>query len=428
MNNMESEIYGKVIKIYNIYIWIILFFLGLTFEMNIIENKYLIVLLSSMFLFLIILMICDKSFSIKDHIKFDIRDIFLLVAMAIWRRNLYVYGVCDPGFSIKYLIIVILMYLYGKYHIIYMNTVFTTNDIYKTNVIFPLGLGLMIFNITSMISWYIYPPNSEIGRAWLSLMDPIKGWNVATFYAFHPLLFISLVFWGVITYKNNKIKSNMIIFLGIISSVWFWFVTKTRGPMVILFATVIIGITLNWLQLILKNGFKKYEKKLFYCVIFIVVFVIVGFICIKYVEPIKSLYDSSMLSRDGGILNNIRFKWAKDAVLGLAKYPFGGNKEIENSTTHVVWTSFASFGGIVPFLLIIIWNILVIKDTVVLSISKNKDIEKKLFIILPYIGVMLYSCTEDLIYYMFEMAVITIIAGMIRGEVISEKLVKIRNN
>ncbi|MCR5402967.1 MAG: hypothetical protein K6E91_04000, partial [Butyrivibrio sp.] len=120
-----------------------------------------------------------------------------------------------------------------------------------------------------------------------------------------------------------------------------------------------------------------------------------------------------------GIFNNVRVKWSLQAIYDLLKYPFGGNHTeygLGYTTTHLAWTNIAYCGGVIPFLAIMILLLLIFKDIIKLSFSSIVELHQKMILLLPFFGVFLYSCTEDLRIMNYPLCSVFLFAGMIRGQ------------
>lgn len=93
------------------------------------------------------------------------------------------------------------------------------------------------------------------------------------------------------------------------------------------------------------------------------------------------------------------------------------------TTTHVYWTEFAYCGGIIPFAAILCWLAMVIKDMMDISFRKEVLLKEKMLLILPLVAVILYACTEAL-RDMFTPFLIMLFAGMLRGKILAENMLK----
>ena len=366
----------------------------------------------------------------KDNKKkfWDIRDVLLIIAMVSYWYCIYTKGYY-PGDNpdlhdcIMRAVISVSVYIFGKFFIIYDKE---NNGKNAVNVVIPFGLGLMIFNIISIYSAYHYYYNRvindvSINRSWLSIMFPTWVMN-ATIYSYYPLVLISLLIYSVLFFKKNILINSIIIVSGVASAIWFWVETKTRTPMVGLIMSIIIGILL----ILIKNI--RNRKDDYYRIIKKYISVtIIGLICLYLVFELfvadTEWYKYSIISREGGLFNNVRIKWALQGIHDLLKYPLGGNQTNygaeDYATTHVAWTEFAYCGGIIPFSTIMIWLLLSFMDILKLSLSSIIDQKQKMILLLPFFSVFLYSCTEALRIMNYPLCSVILLAGMIRGTVLT---------
>lgn len=412
----------KTITLRRILMMMLFFIIGATLQ-GIMIRRVSFICYFALLATVLFVMISDRQFYFgKISNVVDIRDILLIVAMVSYRIATYTYYSESHDLTGNFIWATapVMLYLFGKYYIFY-----NYKNSYKASVrvIIPLGMGLMLFNFISIISYYVYGGTGEEGRDWhMMLMDADS--LRATFYAFYPLLYISLVIWAIYTFKKNRVISLIVIITGIFSVSWFWLVVQTRSPFFVFFISIAIMGILYLLSLIKKDGFKKYKETII--IVLSLILIIINVVLLAYNTNIlgfKDWYMASTFTRDRPLLDNPRLHMAWSAICNLPNYPFGNNHtEIYEGyiTTHVYWTEFAYCGGFIPFLAIIGWLVMIIKD--VIFIGNNKDIllEEKSLLLLSLFAMFFYACTEAL-RDMFEPFLVMLFAGMIRGKVLSKK-------
>ena len=423
-NNLSDS---TITKLYYMCLIIIFFVLGLTFQAGI-PRRIIYICFFCIFLSVIILSHLKKSDFLKNKKNiFDIREILILISMSVYRISLYYYYTDknDKSEIIIGISAALFIYLIGKYYMLY-------RDGNAEGLVYSFGLGLMIFNLISIFSWFYLPYDPDMSRRyWQTLLMPSAGDQAATFFAFHPLLFISLIPYGILILKKNKVFGLIISLTGVFSVLWFTIAVKTRSPLMVFLCTVIASVFIYVVHLISKNGFDKYKKKIMISSVVILVAVGVVIFCFCNISSLNEWYKSSFMARNGGIFNNLRVIWAKETFMDLKDYPFGGNQrvfEYNNGTgkkinvSHMTWSDIVYTGGIIPFISIFLWLMLALKDIISVIISNKIELSKKMLCILPFIAIFLYSCTEALLrglYY--EFFVLLLFGGMIRGQVLLYK-------
>lgn len=401
-------------KIWNIIMAIILVLIGATFQ-GIMPRRHAFICHCILLVGVLVVVMLDGKLSIiKEKHFFGIRDLLLIIAILLYRASvcLYYSEVHDVNGNIILATVPLMLYFWGKLYIVY-----NANNAYRSSmyVLIPLGVGLMIFNMMSIISYYVYGAQGGDGRNWRMFFmgeTPLR----ATFFAFYPLLFISLISWALFTYKQNKLISTMVVLSGIGSAYWWWNVGQTRSVVFVTILSLGIAGILYFLDLMKAGKIRIYKKHIVAVLIMTVIAIV---IMIFNAESIMELYRNSVFCRDASILENPRIYMMHNALSQLHKYPFGNNQTevyVGMRTTHVYWTEFAYCGGIIPFISIIGWLILSIKDAIMLAKSEVK-IEEKVLLIRPLFAMILYASTEGL-RDMFTPFIMMLIAGMIRGRVL----------
>lgn len=412
--------YKKLEQYYDIAITIAFLLWGSTFQ-SILLRRGAFILVFCLLLSQLVVMKLDDGFSfhsIKEII--GIRDILLIIAMVSFRVANYLYYSENGDFNgnVIWASVPIMLYLYGKFFVLQHK-----EDTYQNvqRVIVPFGAGLMTFFWFSAISYHVNGPMGKDGRNWILLFigdGPIR----ATYFTFYVLLLVALIPWAIIKWKKQRLLCSYIIISGISSLLWFWVVVKTRLPMIVFFVALIFA---GCLILVEKRINGEFSNKRMLQVGGIVGLAL-GVFVIAFVTNLgglKTMVFSSTLFRDGNILNEPRLRMAWNGLSGLAQYPFGNNHtEVYTNmkTTHIYWTELAYCGGFIPFVSGILWLILSLFDAVKISISKIIRLEEKMLLLLSFLAVFLYSCTEAL-RDMFAIFIVMLMAGLLRGKVLIEQ-------
>lgn len=407
--------YGKYVKYYNIIVGMVFFILGVTFQ-AILLRRGAFICIFCLFVSQLIVMKLDPSFSfgsVREII--GIRDILLIIAMVSFRVANYLYYSENGDFNgnVIWASVPIMLYLYGKFFVLQHK-----EDTYQNvqRVIILFGAGLMIFFLFSAISYHVNGPMGKDGRNWVLLFigdEPIR----ATYFAFYVLLFVALVPWAVMKWSERRFLYSFIVISGIGSLAWFWVVVKTRLPMIVFFVALIFA---GCLILVEKRINGEFSNKRMLQVGGIVGLAL-GVFVIAFVTNLgglKTMVFSSTLFRDGNILNEPRLRMAWNGLSGLAQYPFGNNHtEVYTNmkTTHIYWTELAYCGGFIPFVSGILWLMFSLYDFARIAINKTIGLEEKMLLLLSFLAVFIYSCTEAL-RDMFAIFIVMLFAGFLRGK------------
>ena len=425
----------KYLKIYNTIIIVVFFVMGVTLHTPFIPRKLLWLFYIVLFLSVIVINILNKSFDLKKTSYWvDIREVLLMVGMGYYWFCKYKYyeGFQDINQDIMFCLIPIIMYMYGKYYI-FLSKNDTINNL--KNIIFSLGIGLFVFAIISYISSYFFPYDKSLGRLMHSIMLPGSGHLAVTFFSFYSLIFISLISYGVIFFKDDKIINPIIVLGGVSSALWMLIRVKTRSPIAILLFSIILTIIIYLVHDIRIKGVKKYKKTIIFMLCAFIFAYILFIVCINFVEPIRIAYRSSFLYRDGGIFNNQRIKWSLQAVMDLKDYPLGGNyskyltfKQNDYiDSTNTTWGDIPYYGGIIPFASIFLWLFFSLKDVIKILKSLEISLNNKVILILPYSAIILYACTENIQDTCYRFSILLLFSGMIRGQILKEMITEDSN-
>ena len=128
----------------------------------------------------------------------------------------------------------------------------------------------------------------------------------------------------------------------------------------------------------------------------------------------------SAMSRDGGILNNIRFKVHRRALEQIFIYPWGGNfmDHLEQAHAHNAWLDIADIGGVIPFFAFVIYTVYTVIDFIRLMFYKNIVIETKfIFLGLFIVYFIFFTIEPSLDWNVHFMTPWVFLHGIVRGYV-----------
>ena len=101
------------------------------------------------------------------------------------------------------------------------------------------------------------------------------------------------------------------------------------------------------------------------------------------------------LSKDGGILNNVRFVAQRKALSQLFDYPMGGtSNELGIIMAHNLWLDMAIAAGLIPFFAFIAYTLWTLYELIRFVFTKGIDTEVKLMIAGIYVAFFLFYMVE----------------------------------
>lgn len=112
--------------------------------------------------------------------------------------------------------------------------------------------------------------------------------------------------------------------------------------------------------------------------IYLMGIIVVGIIVGLFIKNIN-IYQLDWINRDGGILNNIRFKAQINVLKQIFKYPMGGYRMdlCGLSYAHNVWLDLANAAGIIPFMTFVSYTLIVFTELFKMIRSRGMSNEIK---------------------------------------------------
>lgn len=232
---------------------------------------------------------------------------------------------------------------------------------------------------------------------------------------------IALVFPALMFFKNKKI-CNVFLVLSAIFFVYISIVSQSRMSVVILpvvfFVQAIIYVLLN------KEQVRKYITKRIILILTGVLLTGVIIVAILLFSTSSGKTFISILDRDGGIFNNIRFKIQRSALKQLLVYPMGGNlmDHLGYAHAHNVWLDIADIGGIIPFTSFVGYTAITIYELIKLVLKKDILIETKMMVMGLYVVYFLFFTIEPgLNWHVYFIAPWLFLHGLVHGYIKKEK-------
>lgn len=140
-----------------------------------------------------------------------------------------------------------------------------------------------------------------------------------------------------------------------------------------------------------------------------------------------------IMNRDGGIFNNIRFKFQRHALSQLFLYPFGGRQMdfLGYGHAHNAWIDIADKGGVVPFFAFIIFTFISVFELI--KLLRNRDVSTEVKLItagIYFVFVLFFTIESALESYDNYILPWIFLQGLIHGYVgpLKNKRLKVSEN
>lgn len=222
----------------------------------------------------------------------------------------------------------------------------------------------------------------------------------------------------------RKWKLYSIVLLGI--NAFFGYIamaSQTRASIIIL-PLVFCAQVLLYVILERKKVRRYFTKRnIVIAIAFIIISLSAVFFALKDSVIVEKFI--SIMNRDGGILNNIRFTLQKCAIEQLFEYPMGGKQMVfpqPHPHPHNTWLDMAFVAGLIPFFSFLIYTIFTIFELIQWLIKKEVSEERKVIVAGIYTVFFLYFMIErsfvGSVHYMTPWLFVT---GMIHGELCAMK-------
>lgn len=224
----------------------------------------------------------------------------------------------------------------------------------------------------------------------------VRGWADIWYQTFSPatqqiifyLPIMALMFVSLYMVKKKTVPCLCLI-AGNLFFLYVSFASLSRGSIVI-WALVLPMEGILYLLLNHKQHEKFLNKKVLFCLVGI------GVLALAAWEILMHSSYASVLTRDGGILNNIRFKGQICAIRQLFTYPMGGYQMYLAGMqyAHNIWLDTANAAGLIPFTALVLYTLLSVYDLMKLLFKTNISQEIKYAMSGIYVAFFLYYMIE----------------------------------
>lgn len=241
-------------------------------------------------------------------------------------------------------------------------------------------------------------------------------WQVVYFLPALAITFPMLIYW-----KKNKIINSLML----VVSLFFLYISMASESRtsVVIFAGVIFAELLLYALLERKRIAELFKnKKVWVASVMVAVLLLIAGVTV-IMSPLGQNF-ISIMGRNGGILNNIRFQIQRRGLEQLFVYPMGGYKMnfLGYAHSHNTWIDIADAAGVIPFFAFAAYTFLTIYELIRWLAKKEISTERKLIVAGIYGAFFLYYTVErGLGGSMHFMTPWFFINGLVHGELVMLK-------
>ena len=230
-------------------------------------------------------------------------------------------------------------------------------------------------------------------RYWMDVWQKaiIPGTQLTLYY----LAVFAVLFPAIIYFKKSKIRNVLTVLLSLFF-IWVSLATRTRTTLLILALVFFVqGILFMFYEeeRVMKN---VTPKKIVIFLGAIIVAILILFAVLKDLEVVQAFINN--LNKDGGILNNIRFKVQRQAISQIFECPWGGKQMVlDMQLTHNVWLDLANEAGVISFFAFAGYTLWTLYELIRFIMKKEIATEVKLMMVGIYAAFFLYYTVESAI-------------------------------
>lgn len=243
----------------------------------------------------------------------------------------------------------------------------------------------------------------------------------ATCYELFVIPIIALFFYAIINVRKSIFQSCFIIVAGIIAIVFLFGLVTEKGVVIIFAITLLVSLLL---YLYLNRNSEWIKNILLILILTGIALSIICFLLYHFnIFSLKDYFSSYVWTRNGGIINNIRFEAQRKVYSQMLSYPFGGEKmDIGNiNAVHNYWLDIYYVGGMIPFAFIGGYTVISWYDIFKLIKNCNISVETKIMLCSLYIAMFLWMSIESIVKGSVIPATIWILICQLIGVCSNEK-------
>lgn len=329
----------------------------------------------------LVLLIKQKCF------RLDVGTILLTLTIASY--FIIMYGKRAFTMSLPY--VGVLIYVLANYLTCEVKESTENHEKYYVLLLYAIVAGYSLHGIINSFLFLDGQLQEGNVRLW---MDIWENWYLpGTWQVIFFLPALSFVFPALVYFKNHK-SVNILIFAASALFVYIALASKTRTP-ILAFPIVFCAQIVLYALLEREKVFKiAKNKKVHITAVIVFVIAIVAIILLKDHPAMASFKE--VMGRDGGILNNIRFKLHREGLRQLFIYPMGGYQMdfLGHAHAHNTWIDVADAAGVIPFFCFAAYTFVTIYELICWLLKKDITSERKLMVAGLYGIFFLYYTVE----------------------------------
>ena len=306
----------------------------------------------------------------QKSFRLDLNTVLLTVTISSY--YIILYGMRAFSMSLPY--VGILMYVLGNYLSAQVKGKKDYEKYYAV-FLFTIILGHSLHGILNAALFLDGQLFEDDIRVWMDIWMQITLPGTQQIVYFLPAL--ALVFPGLVWLKERKLVS--VAMIGVAAFfIYISMASQTRTSVLILplvfAAQAVLYAILEWKRV--KKILQHKNTKIF--ALIGLAMLIAAALILKDHPLVSSFID--IMGRDGGILNNIRFKLQRSALQQLWLYPMGGDQMdfMGYPYAHNAWLDMANEAGWIPFFSFVAYTIHVVYELIRWLFKKEVSTERKI--------------------------------------------------
>ena len=332
--------------------------------------------------------ICAALYARQNKIRVDIPTCLLAITVILYIGMDKSFGIASitPLTYVIPLIFMMMNYLAAEIK------KSSTDDNLIILLILVMTIGLTFHGLLNSYMWLDKQWLNGVFRIWKDFWS--GEYKYAAWQNSYYLPAMALVLPAIIYFKKRKIINGFII----LSACFFLYISLISESRVtaLMFPLVLVIQSVVYVVLEKNQLTKNINKKFFVIGIVLGGLVLIGAGIIFLNSSVGQGF-LEIMGRDGGIFNNVRFKFQRKALGQIFKYPFGGRKMdfMGYGHAHNAWIDIADAGGVIPFFTFVNYTIYTMFDLGCILKKREVTTELKLMVIGVYIVFALFFMIES---------------------------------
>lgn len=339
----------------------------------------------------------------------------VLITVTISSYYIILYGTRAFTMSLPY--VGILMYVLGNYLSAEVKGKKDYEKFYML-FLFTVILGHSLHGILNAVLFLDGQLFEDDVRVWMDIWMQITLPGTQQIVYFLPAL--AMVFPAIVWFRKRKC-ANVLLMITAVFFIYISMASQTRTSVLILplvfAAQIMLYAILEW---------KRVKKLLLHkntkMIAGIGLLVLAAAVFLLKDHPFVSSF-IGIMGRDGGILNNIRFKLQRSALQQMWLYPMGGDQMnfMGYPYAHNAWLDMANEAGWIPFFAFTAYTIHVVYELIRWLMKKEVSTERKIILAGIFGAFFLYYTVERAFdSSMHFMTPWFFINGLVHGEILKE--------